>query len=50
MRVQVWTPKEMSNDVRALFEQLKDVEGEPPAEDESFGRKLWERMKEVFGT
>ncbi len=50
VRVQVWTPKEMSREVRALFEQLKDVEGEPPAEDESFGRKLWERMKEVFGT
>jgi len=50
VRVQVWTPKDMSRELRDVFEQLSELEGDPPKEDESFGRKLWERMKEAFGT
>jgi molecular chaperone DnaJ len=50
VRVQVWTPKDVSRELREVFEQLAGLEGDPPKEDASLGRKLWERMKEAFGT
>jgi molecular chaperone DnaJ len=49
VRVGVWTPTKLTPEMRALFEQLAGVEGEPP-KDESLGRRLWEKMKEAFGT
>jgi molecular chaperone DnaJ len=49
IRVQVWTPTKVSGELRGLLEQLADVEGDPP-KDEGLGRKLWDKMKEAFGT
>ncbi len=49
VRVGVWTPTKLSAELRALFERLAEDEGEPP-KDESLGRRLWEKMKEAFGT
>jgi len=48
VRVQVWTPKGLTGEMRELFERLSGIEGEPP-KDEGLGRKLWEKMKEAFG-
>ncbi len=48
IRVQVWTPEKLSPRLRELFEELSDLEGEPP-QDEGLGRKIWNRMKEAFG-
>ncbi|MDH3458730.1 MAG: molecular chaperone DnaJ [Gemmatimonadota bacterium] len=49
VRVQVWTPTKMSPELEELFGRLSQIEGEPPKE-EGFGRKLWEKMKEAFGS
>jgi molecular chaperone DnaJ len=48
VRVRVWTPK-LTPEMQELFEKLSKIEGEPPKE-ESLGRRLWEKMKEAFGT
>ncbi len=50
VRIQVWTPTRLSPELRDLFQRLSTIEGEPPKEDESLGRKIWEKMKEAFGT
>jgi len=50
VRVQVWTPTHLTPELKDVLERLSSVEGEPPKEGESLGRKLWERMKEAFGT
>ena len=49
VRVRVWTPPKLTPELQELFEQLSRIEGEPPKE-ESLGRRLWEKMKEAFGT
>ena len=48
VRLQVWTPKQLTNEQEELFRQLRELEGEPPG-DESLGRRFWSRMKEGFG-
>ena len=49
VHVRVWTPTKLDPELRALLEQLADVEGDPPKEA-SLGRRLWEKVKEAFGT
>ncbi len=48
IRIQVWTPVKVDPELREVFERLSEMEGEPPG-DESFGRRIWNRMKEAFG-
>lgn len=48
VRVNVWTPTDMSAEQEDLFRRLAAVEGKPPAEDGG-GRRLWDRMKEALG-
>ena len=48
VRVQVWTPAKLTPELQELFERLAGMEGDPPGE-ESFGRRLWDKMKEAFG-
>ena len=48
VRLQVWTPSDLSEEQRALFMQVAELEGDPPG-DESLGRRFWSRMKEAFG-
>lgn len=48
VHVQVWTPAKLTPELRELFERLSDLEGDPPEED-SIGRRIWNRMKEAFG-
>jgi molecular chaperone DnaJ len=48
VRVQVWTPTKLSPELKGLFQQLSEVEGDPPTED-GLGRRIWNRMREAFG-
>jgi molecular chaperone DnaJ len=47
VRVQVWTPTRLSDAQEQLFQQLQQVEGEPPAD--SLGRGFWNKIREAFG-
>lgn len=49
IRIQVWTPTRLSQELRELLEALSEVEGDPP-KDESLGRRFWNKFKEAFGT
>src|SRR6266540_2735417 len=49
VRVHVWTPTKLTAEQRALLEQLAKVEGAPPA-GESAGKKLWEQLRQAFGS
>lgn len=49
VRIQVWTPTKLDPELRAAFERLSELEGDPPSE-ETLGRRIWNRMKEAFGT
>lgn len=49
VRVHVWTPPNLTREMKELFERLRSVEGEPPS-DESFGKRFWDRMKEAFSS
>ncbi len=49
VRIQVWTPTRLTPELKGLFEQLSELEGEPPSED-GLGRRIWNKMKEAFGT
>ncbi len=48
VRLHVWTPDKLTPELRRLFDELSEHEGEPP-KDESVGRRLWNKMKEAFG-
>jgi len=48
VRIQVWTPTKVNQELGELFEQLAKIEGDPPTED-GLGRRIWNRMKEAFG-
>ena len=49
VRVQVWTPVDLTADQKELFRRLAEIEGAPPS-DESLGRRIWERMREALGS
>lgn len=50
VRIQVWTPTKLDPELRELFERLSTIEGEPPKEEGGLGRRIWDKMKEAFGT
>jgi molecular chaperone DnaJ len=45
VRVSLWTPEDLTDQQRRLFEELATCEGEPPKEGSSF----WSRLKEALG-
>jgi molecular chaperone DnaJ len=47
VRLQIWTPQELSDEQRELFRQLGDLEGAPPQHDGKRGG-FWNRVKEAF--
>lgn len=49
VRTQVWTPTRLTPELEELFVQLSSLEGDPPSED-GLGRRIWNKMKEAFGT
>jgi molecular chaperone DnaJ len=44
VRVSLWTPANLTDEQRQLFEDLAKIEGEPPRESSSF----WSRLKEAL--
>lgn len=48
VRARVWTPVKLSPELKQLLEQLSGIEGEPPKE--GLGKRIWDKMKEAFGT
>jgi molecular chaperone DnaJ len=48
VRARVWTPAKLTPELQRVLEQLSEVEGEPPKE--GLGRRIWDMMKEAFGT
>ncbi|MFN2397944.1 MAG: molecular chaperone DnaJ [Gemmatimonadaceae bacterium] len=46
VRVQLWTPEELTATQKSLIEQLAAAEGSPP---ESRARGFWSRMKDALG-
>ena len=48
LRIQVWTPTDLSKDQEGLFRELSKHETRPP-QDEGVGRRIWNRMKETLG-
>lgn len=48
VRIQVWTPTKLTQEMSDLFEQVAELEGDPPNED-GLGRRIWNRMREAFG-
>jgi len=47
VRIAVWTPERMSQEMESLFRQLGAIEGEPP--DAREARGFWDRMREALG-
>lgn len=48
VRVQVWTPADLTPEQERVLQELKKIEGQPPAE--GAGRGFWNKIKEAFGT
>jgi molecular chaperone DnaJ len=48
VRVQVWTPQQLTDEQETLFRRLAEIEGEPPAADGRHRAGFWERVKEAF--
>ena len=48
VRARVWTPAKLTPELKQALEQLSEVEGEPPTE--GLGKRIWDMMKEAFGT
>jgi molecular chaperone DnaJ len=47
VRLGIWTPERLTPETEALFRQLAEREGEPPAGRS--GRSFWDRMKDALG-
>ena len=47
VRVQVWTPTQLTPEQEQVFQELEKIEGEPPAD--SLGRGFWNKIREAFG-
>ena len=48
VRVQVWTPADLTPEQERLLTELRKVEGAPPAEG-AVGRGFWNKIREAFG-
>jgi molecular chaperone DnaJ len=47
VRIHVWTPTRLNDEQERLLNELKQVEGEPPAD--SLDRGFWNKLREAFG-
>jgi molecular chaperone DnaJ len=48
VRIQVWTPTELSEEQEGIFRRLAEVEGSPPGGDGRQRSGFWNRVKEAF--
>jgi molecular chaperone DnaJ len=47
VRIHVWTPTRLNHEQERLLNELKQVEGELPAD--SLDRGFWNKLREAFG-
>jgi len=45
VRVHVWTPERLTEEQRRLFQELRQLEGDPPRQSSGF----WSKLKEALG-
>lgn len=45
VRVHLWTPEHLSDEQKRLFQEIRELEGEPPRRSASF----WSKLKEALG-
>lgn len=45
VRIHLWTPEQLSDEQRRLFQELRGLEGEPPKR----GTGFWSKLKEALG-
>ncbi|CAN5838276.1 molecular chaperone DnaJ [soil metagenome] len=48
VRVQVWTPSELSSEQEALLRRLQELEGMPPRANGKPRQGFWDKVKEAF--
>ncbi|HUE95679.1 MAG TPA: molecular chaperone DnaJ [Longimicrobiaceae bacterium] len=49
VRFQVWTPTRLTSEQETLFQQLAEIEGAPPEDDDDRSKHgFWHRMREAF--
>lgn len=48
VRVQVWTPVDLTDEQEALLRELAEIEGDPPERIEHGERSFWSRVKSAF--
>jgi molecular chaperone DnaJ len=45
VRIHLWTPEHLSDEQKRLFQEIRQLEGEPPRRNASF----WSKIKEALG-
>ena len=45
VRIHLWTPEHLSDEQKRLFQEIRQLEGEPPRRSASF----WTKIKEALG-
>ena len=48
VRIQLWTPQDLTDEQEELFRRLAEVEGAPPADGDRGRSGFWSRVKEAF--
>ncbi|MEX0911815.1 MAG: molecular chaperone DnaJ [Gemmatimonadota bacterium] len=48
VRIQVWTPVQLTSEQEQMFLQLQEIEGPPPERDDRERQGFWNRMREAF--
>lgn len=48
VRVQIWTPQELTPEQEQLFHRLAEIEGSPPSADGRQRSGFWSRVREAF--
>ena len=48
VRIQVWTPQDLTEEHEELFRRLAEIEGAPPIEGDRSRPGFWSRVKEAF--
>jgi molecular chaperone DnaJ len=48
VRIQLWTPQDLTDEQEELFRRLAEIEGAPPSEGDRGRHGFWSRVKEAF--
>jgi molecular chaperone DnaJ len=48
VRIQIWTPHELTDEQETLFRRLAEIEGVPPRDDGRHRAGFWTKVREAF--